>query len=410
MIHRERTFGIGGLSIKYCINHQLWVFPLIWILISGSAADVCAAENNGYTDHQTVEDNFTLEADLQQTWDSNYRRTPESDSENYQSGALGARAVKVFSRQKLLVGWKVRHFVYGDREDLNATAHNGQLSWQGSWNYQLRTKLAFQRNDTPVELSEFPQQDMIRRDLWTALIRYGEGPGMLAAIGALRTDQTHSNSLRDGLNYEENEANLAIGYALASEKELLARIRIGDREYPKSMPVTSSQSLGYDFWQGELEGTWVWSERSRLLANIAYFNREGDVNDGSGSLVSIEALWGLTDKTRLNLRYSLVQPVVGETSDSPDKEHIVSAGGNWQWTEKVTLSTNLQATEQQYERLRDGPARNEKVYLLTPLFIEFKPVETMSLQLKADWKERHSPLSYREYQAAILSIGVFLVY
>lgn len=365
-------------------------------------------------------DLLSLGASVQEMWDSNYTRTAEENSEHMTLTSASIALNKTLSRQNFVARWQGQHYAHAKRTDLDATLHDGRVAWQGEWGSRLSSNLEWTRDSYAVDRLEFPDKDIIKRDDLKAELDYGLGHKLSLGAGGRQTKLTHTNDLRAGLDFDEDEAFAEMGYKTGIKSTLIARVRYGERihtneqlEVPTDIPgetLVISSDLDFEYQQAELEATWVASPKTSITSTYGYFKRDGIVNDGSGSVVSVDANWEFTPKIQLTGGYSYKQPAVGETSDSPADSHAISFGATWEMTSKITVGTGASASEQKYEGSSPGPTRVEKLYSVTPLTIAYQPTESISIRLASGWTDRQSPLEYRDYTSAEGSVGLFFRY
>jgi hypothetical protein len=358
------------------------------------------------------DDFFSIGGSVRQLWDSNYSRTPdeEEDSESITLTSAFVTLDKTLSRQRFIARWQVSQYHHADREDLDATLNEGRATWQGQWGSRLRSKLEWVRDSYPVDRLEFADKDIVRRDDVNALVTYGAGHRLTLGLGGRQTAQTHSNGLREGLDFDEDEGFAEIGYKTGIQSTLALRVRYGERTYPNEELLIPFQDLNFEYQQVEFEGTWETSAKTSLSTTLAYFNRDGVINDGSGALATLEAEWEMSEKVTFNGGYSYRQPAVGETSDSPEDTHMLYVDAKWQWTPKVNLGVGASVVEHIYDNASPGPERDETLYRVSPLRIAYEFSEQFSLRLDTAWVDRQSPLVYRDYSSAQATFGVSFRY
>lgn len=377
-------------------------------------------------------DLFSAGVSFRQLWDSNYDRTPEENSEQISVSSAFVALDKTLSRQRFIARWQVSHYDHADRPDLDATLNEGRLTWQGQWGSRLKSRLEWMRDSYPVDRLEFPDKDIVTRDEAHALITYGAGHRLTLGVGGRQAEQTHSNNLREGIDFDEEEGYLEAGYKTGIQSTVFLRARYGERTYPNqelglpvdypSFPIDDPafpvdpellepyEDLDFKYQQVELETTWQSSAKTDLTATVAYFNRDGVVNDGTGVLAILEATWAATEKTEFNGGYSYREPAVGETSDSPAGTHTIFSGVQWQWTPKISLGADVNYVQQKYQDDSPGPDRDEKVYNISPLQVVYKFSEQFSIRLDTRWVDRDSPLRYRTYTSSQAVLGLSFRY
>lgn len=177
-------------------------------------------------------DRFAAGIRVQEYWDSNFARAPDADSEHYtQSSIYTALNYKV-SRQSLSARVRGVRYTYAQRDDLDADFYDGAASWRSQWSHRFKTAVTWNRTAYVVDRLEFFAQDTVARDDFNGILTYGTGNRLSFSAGARQTTQTHSNDLREGLDFDEDEVFAELAYQAGGESTLSLRLRNGEREYP----------------------------------------------------------------------------------------------------------------------------------------------------------------------------------
>jgi len=362
-------------------------------------------------------DPLVLGVSLQHMWDSNYAHTPEKNSERIALLTAFIDVDKTFSSQRVIARWNGRRYEHDRRTDLDATLHNGQFALKSHWTNRFQSEIELTRDSYAIDQLEFRDKDIVKNDDATVKIGYGGGHKLTLSGGVRQVRQIHSNEQMQGLNFEDEEGFVEVAYRTGIKSTLAARVRSGERHYPNDhLRITPDDlervagDLDFDYEQVEVEGVWIASPKTSFSTTLAYFAREGVINNSDGLLVSTEANWEMTPKVQLSGGYSFRQPAVGETSDSPADIHLLYVDASWQWTAKISVGTGARIIEHRYEGLSPGPNRNESLYNATPLKVTYAPTESISLRLTTGWTDRQSSLDYRNYTSAEASVGAFFRY
>lgn len=364
------------------------------------------------------DDTFSIGGSVQEIWDSNYSRSPEGEEDSeYMTLATASVAFnKTLSRQKFNVHWQGNRYKHAELSELDADYSEGGATWRGEWGSRLKTNLQWLRDAYPVDRLEFSGRDIISRDDAALELDYGLGHKFTMGLGARQINQMHSNEEREGLDYEDEEGFFEVGYQTGIKSTLTLRGRYGERAYPNEqlVPVEDTElpsgNLNYDYQQIELEGVWIASPKTNITSTFGYFNRDGDVNDGTGTVIALDANWELTPKLLFEGGYALSQPAVGETSDSLTETQTASLGLKWLLTHKLGLHMRASFSEQQYEDFSLEQERTEHFYVATPLAVTYELAKSISIKAATSWTERQSPLAYREYTSAEATLGIYLRY
>lgn len=354
-----------------------------------------------------AQDRFSMVLGVQENWDSNFARSPDVDSEHYTIAAASIAAKQDFSKQQLALSLRGNQYKYDLRDDLDTDFYEGAASWRSNWNTRVKTELTWNRDAYPVDRLEFSGNDVVASDLAKAKLTIGTGKRMSFGAGVNQLLQSHSNSLRQSLELDQDEAFVEATYQTSNESSLSARVRDGKRVYPYPDP-NEPRSLDYDYQQRELEGAWAPSAKTHMSATVGQFERKGEINEGVGTTSRLDAGWTVTEKLELLLVYSHSEPAVGETSDSPSDVRGGELTLVWEPSSKWIVSTGVRYTEQEYLERAEEPARDETITAITPLSLTYRFSELMTLRINSQWVDRHSPLSYREYDYALASCGLGL--
>lgn len=354
-----------------------------------------------------AQDRFTLGVGVQEHWDSNFARNPDVDSEHYTLAAISLAANQRFSKQQLALSLRGNQYQYDQRDDLDSDFYEGAASWRSDWNTRVKTALSWNRDAYPVDQLEFTGNDVVSRDDSKAQITLGTSKHISIGAGVSQALQTHSNSLRQSLEFDEDEAFVEASYHTSNESSLSIRLRDGERTYPYLDP-NEPLSRDFDFQQREIEGVWLPTAKTRLSATVGRFEREGEVNAGVGTQSLLDASWAISEKLELSLGYSHSEPAVGETSDSPSDVRGGFLKAAWEPSSKWLVSMEGRYTEQEYVERGLEPARDETITSISPLSLTYRFSESLAIRIDSQWVDRKSPLLYRDYDYALASLGLGL--
>ena len=358
---------------------------LLGLCLVGNAIDVLAT------------DEFVVGISAQEYWDSNINRSADQqDSEHYTQSSAFLGVDKKYGRHHIVGRVKGSRLDYAERTELDASFYDGNASWRSDWTSRLQTEIGWVRIAYPVDQLEFSGKDIVSRDDVNASIIYGSGNRLSIGIGGRQAAQRHSNELRENMDFDEDEALAEIHYQTGSKSRLTLRGRDGQRDYAQSI-AEDGRLLDFSYQQGEVEGNWASSAKTRIIANVAFFRREGETNDGTGNQASLEANWMATEKIQFEAGYTLRQPAVGESSDSPERVHGANLGATWKITEKLQWAVDFRYQHQRYPITDELGERDEEVASVSPLAINYRLSDSFTLRLDARWLDRQSPITYRDY-------------
>ncbi len=354
-----------------------------------------------------AQDRFTLGIGVQEYWDSNFARSADVDSEHYTHAELSLAASQRFSKQDLALNVRGNRYIYDQRDDLDADFYEGQASWRSDWNTRFKTAVTWVRDAYPVDRLEFSGKDVVARDLSKAQFTLSASKQISVGAGVSQTLQTHSNALRENLEFDEDEAFAEVSYKTVNESSLTARLRDGERIHPYPNP-DEPLSLDFEYQQRELEVMWALTPKTRLSATFGEFDRKGEINAGVGTQSLLDATWTISEKFSLSAGYNQSKPAVGETSDSPSDVR----GGHiklvWEPGAKWLINMEARHTLLDYDESQLEPARAEKLIAFTPLSLTYRYSESLAIRLNSQWVDRESPLLYRDYDYALASLGLAL--
>lgn len=348
---------------------------------------------------------ITAGISLQEYWDNNFSRTREGVREQITLGSVSVALTKKLSRQQFSARWKGTEYRHELREDLDAQIHVGEFTWNGGWGDKWSSELLLWRDAYAVDRLEFIDKDIVKKD--DAIVKIGYGNKLAAYIGARHSKQHHSAALREGLDFDEDEGLIEFRYKTAQQSLLVARYKIGERQYPNPGLENALGELDFDYQQVEFESTIQLTPKTQFNSVLAYFEREGFVSDDHGALAALGMTWDPSEKLQVKTGYLLKQPAVGELSDSPSEVDRVFLSSEWQMTYKILLSMNAYYEEQHYDGVLSAE-RKEQVSVISPLNITFNYSENISLRVNSEWEDRESLLLYRDYTSLQGRLGVFV--
>lgn len=357
-------------------------------------------------------DRLQLNASVQSIWDSNFSRSPLNDSEQSVLSSVGFRFDDTFGRQRLIAKWDVHRYQYDEHPDFDATTDTGQLSLKGALGSLFTTDVDFQRNAYQVDRLEFFGKDIVTRDDLNAKLGYGSDNRLSFHLGARKSTQEHSNDARDSLDFEEREGFVDAGFQTNNKSSIYFRYKSGKRTYTHS-PVDianpiSLVDLDFNYQQLELDSRWALTAKTSISAFVARYKRDGDINDATGSLASIAGEWQATEKINVTGGYTLSEPAVGETSDSPSKVKTLSLNLLWQYSSKWSFGSRAAYSVVDYDKLPPEFVREEKAYNFSPLAVSFDSGHYWKFRVDSGWRKNESSTYVRNYISRQVNAGLYL--
>lgn len=357
---------------------------------------------------------FNLNASVQGISDSNFSRSPLNDSEQSVLSSAGFRYENTFGRQRLIAKWDVHRYQYDKHPDFDATTDTGQLSWKGVLGSQFTADVDFLRNSYQVDRLEFFGKDIVTRDDLSAKLGYGSENRLSFHAGARKSTQEHSNESRNSLDFEEKEGFVDAGFQTSKKSSIFLRYKSGERTYTNppfdvENPI-NIVDLDFNYQQLELDSRWVLTPKTSISALVAGYKRDGVINDATGSLASIAGEWQATEKINVTGGYTLSEPAVGETSDSPSKVKTLSLNMLWQYSSKWSFGTKAAYSVVNYDKLSPELVREEKAYNFSPLVVSFDSGRHWRLRVDSGWRKNESSIYVRNYISRQINAGLFLTF
>ncbi len=227
-------------------------------------------------------------------------------------------------------------------------------------------------------------------------------------MGGRGFKQLHSNDDRRRFEYDETDAFVELGYTTPIGSSVVLRARDGKRTYQEDALVISD--LNYDYTQAEVETTWLISAKTDVSLLVAGYNRDGEINNGTGTMVSFEAKWLPTEKLKFVSLYSLQNPSIGEREDGTSKVQTALFSAQWQLTQKFSLGSRLSYSQSHYINADPFLERDEGLTNYSPLTISYSPSTHWQIKFDSSLRKNDSPLAYREYESAQGTLGIFFDY
>ena len=355
------------------------------------------------------QDRLALTLGSMEQWDNNFARSADANSEHYTHSTASLSVNQRLSKQNFSLGLTGHDYRYAERDDLDDSFYEGHANWRSSWNTRFKTSLSWKRDAYAVDRLEFADKDVVSHDDFSGQVTIGGGGNLSFTLGARQIAQTHSNEERENLDYDEEEGFVSANYTTANKSFLSLRYREGEREYVNLVPDESFR-LDFEYRHLELEGLWSLTRKTQLGFTVGRFDRDGEVNAGTGTQALIDFDWAMTEKLKLSLQYSHSEPAVGETSDSPTDIRGSKVTLGWEPSDKWTVSMSAGYSRLAYLQQEEIPARDETVTSFSPFAITYRFSEMLRIRLNSQWVDRESPLLYRDYDYAVGTVGFNLYF
>lgn len=388
---------------RYCERKTTIAYLVLTATLAGQA--------HGQAPEQP--DAVTFSAGLGHTWDSNYNRNPAEEDEQITTGRLGVRLLTDISRQRFTASANVARYDHKERGFLDTTTAGGGVAWSGAIGNSLKPHLSWSRREDLIDRAEFEGKDVLTRDETKGGLVISPGQHWQFPVTLRRVEQDHSNSSQEALDYIDEEIEAGARYVSARRSSVGINMIAGQREYPnqnrdRPSGIPDQGDLDFDYSRLTLESRWVVSPKTQLEGSLGYFNRDGEANDGSGGLASLDAHWKPTGKVDLSTGVQYAEPAIGESTDSPSEIMRWSIDLEWQATSKVMFGTGYAWIQQDFDANAAREAREETTHRFNPLTARYEYNESLAFVLRTVWIERSSPREDRDYDAAIATLGISL--
>lgn len=389
---------VGSCKVRKCSEYSV---PILWLVSVVTAGSLHAQTRQ-------PDEGFKLVAGAQYQADSNFSRTAEASDEQIGRALVGLGFNKTISAQQIAFKISTSQYRYAERDYLNENSWEGSASWRSQFRHSLSSAFNIERNETPVDQLEFTGLDMVAKEDANARLFLGDSHRLGFVVGAHQLRQSHSNSERQYLDFDDQDLFAEMRYRAPGSSQISLRYRSGERNY--EFPALLTQDLNFDYRQWEIETGWKLTPRSELTGVAGYFEREGATNDDEGALASLTWVWQTSAKLATEIGYSLNQPALGESTDSPLEINNSSITFRWKFSTKLQWSASGSYTEFEYDNPESESPRIERNITVTPVALEWEVSESLRLRLVGQWVERRSPILIRDYEGHIITGGLALVF
>lgn len=376
-----------------------YYFSLNLLLMASLVSPRLAAQDAG----------FSAGLELAGLWDSNFSRSSSAEEERITRAALNLKLSNTFSKQKLSVALRFNQYDYQHNESLNDDFLTGRFEWKGQVASKLLLDLNANRDAYIVDPLEFTGPDTVTKDDVIARVGFGSRNKLSIFVGGRDTQQGHSASVRQFLNFDEQELFLQAQLHTAGNWTHLLSVHEGERLYENTLD-TPPRDLDFDYRQYAYEVSWQTSDINQLTLGVAQFERDGELNSDTGTLLNAVWDWQVSPKVSLQLGYVLKQPALGEEVYSLIKEKNSSVIVAWQVTEQWRFETAASHSDQTYRVLDSIDERQETYMRWRPLAIIFERAERFDVRLDTELYERDSSEIFRDYDGVSTNLRFKLLF
>jgi exopolysaccharide biosynthesis operon protein EpsL len=291
------------------------------------------------------DDTWNLTAGINTMHDSNLFRAPNrfASSDQVTGTSVGLKLNKPVGLQRFVVDAGLTDYRYQTNDYLDYVGKNFRGAWLWSFTPRLRGNLSADYNEG---LNSFVDYRGRSRNLRTTeMYRFdveADVMGGLRAVGGVNYfDLKNSDIFIAEGDYQANSAEYGIRYDATSSSSVTLLGRRTRGEYDKRVINSSSlNDSGFDQSDAEVRFSWVASGKSTLVGRLAYINREHDnydVRNYSGPVGSLDYLWNVSAKLRINagFRQDLVSYQTLESSYYQAQVYTIVPV--WQVTQRAAL-------------------------------------------------------------------------
>lgn len=365
-----------------------------------------------------------------QLWDSNFYRDPEGEefSEQITQLSAGVKLATSVSRQQFNLSWRVRSYQHAENDQFDETFQDGVARWNGAWAGDFTSNLELSRDSYLIDRweidSPIQESDVVSRDTGKFVLTKGRENRFSFQLGASTAKQKHSSTQFDHLDFQDDEGFAGITYKTPSNSTLTLRYRAIERTYDQLIEVNNGNLLDYNFesQQVEVENIWKMSQKTNSTFTFARFNRDGDVNNSTGTYATLDFGWDATPKIQWHAGYTYKEPAIGETIDTPDTIKTAFITFSWDITPKLSLSSraeklwrdyknpgqtipSIEALTEEMRILLITPRRDSQLNI-APIALTYTMNESLSFKLDASWRKSESLRPDKTYDLSQGSLGM----
>jgi hypothetical protein len=284
---------------------------------------------------------------------------------------------------------------------------DGVLRWNGAWAGQFTSLLEWTRDSYLVDRWEVPDSsDAVAKDDARFVLTRGSENRFSFQVGAHRARQTHSRLPLDYLDYEDNELFTALIYQTPAHSTLTLRYKSGDRSYLNKTVEDPNTIFDFNYDQFELENIWKISSKTSTSLMLSKLNRKGISDNSAGELAQLNLTWDATPKLQWKTGYSFKKPLQGDTIDMPSRVQNAFVSLAWKISLKLSLSSQAEKIQRNYENSEFQLVRTETQYNLVPLAITYLINDSFVVRLDTGWHKNVSPIHEREYESLQSTLGL----
>jgi exopolysaccharide biosynthesis operon protein EpsL len=365
-------------------------------------------------------DRLELFASERLIWDDNVFRLPSGVDPATRIGSsergdfahttsLGFNLDVPVSRQRFQAGYSWNQTKFNRFTDLDFTGHDGRAIWLWQLGNQLSGQVGYTET---MALASFANiQNRVANPLKTQQT-FANGTYMLTPRWRLRAgvtelEQTNRNSARavNDINTQATEGS--VSYVTPLDNSLGLVVRTEDGHYPNRQ-VVGATPLDNSYTQDGIGvlGEWNVTGQSRLTARLDRVKREyGQLAQRNFSGTTYRAVYDWRPTGRFALLTTLMRDIspLEDIRTSFVLVKGISFAPSYVWTDKVSLSGNLDFLRREYLGDATFSGREEKVRV-AGVTVSYRPTRTVTLLASLLRESRDSNLALADYTANVFTL------
>lgn len=390
--------------------------PIRPIPIGSAALALALALPAAQADQQ---DSWNLTAGVGSSYDSNLFRSPSrlASSDTINTASVGLRIDKPYSLQRFVFDGALTAYRYQRNDYLDYVGKNFYGAYLWSVTPRLHGTLSASYNEGLNSFVDYRGRGRNLRTLETyRLDAEWEAWGNWRLLGGVNYTSVQNSELFVAQDdYAARSAEYGVKYVYPSGSNIVLLGRRTDGDYD-NRELSAFALLDSKFTQNEPEVRVSWQVTGQSLLNgrLGYLAREHQnfaVRDYSGAVGSLDYLWDIGGKLRLNLgvRQDLVSYQTLESSYY--RARAWSIVPVWQITAKTVLRGRFSRESRDY---LGAPlavlAGREDTLSLSQVAVDWMPLRTVTLSTYVQYDRRDSNQAIYDFKAEMAGISAKLAF
>ena len=398
----------------------LGCMPALLLAPLAQAADVSAADPFQFylMDRYAYDDNLFRVAPDRFTNDPELI-APKSEDDYVNSASAGVRIRLDQSRQVFHLDARIDDVRYTENDYLDYRGGNADLLWDWQLGRRLTGKFlgTYDRQQASLANYTFTGRDIVDTAGYGAEFRWAIGSRwrLLAAGAVIDTD--HSAEERRVQNFESTTGRGGIEYQTPAGLMIALEYRVTSADFPIAQALAGGAPRGYEEQVPGVRVIVPFTEKTRLVANAGYLDRDYDnpqSGDYSGGIWRATLQWEPRAKITFDLKGWHELRAYTDAELDYFIADGVSIGPTWQPRPTLELAATYAYEKQDYTGvaplLIDSDALREDTVRSAVFSIDYSPRELISLGLTYQWNDRNSNTLFRDYDASVVSAEVKLTF